>query len=64
MTPRETDIAISARALGDTNVQRIMERLGGGGHKNVAGAQLSDLSIEEAKEQLKKVILEYQQEEE
>ena len=30
------------------NVQVIMERLGGGGHMNIAGAQMEDVSIEEA----------------
>lgn len=37
---------ISARSLGDVNVQVIMEKFGGGGHFNTAGAQ-SDLSPEE-----------------
>ena len=41
-------IYISARAIDDVNVQVIMERLGGGGHANSAGAQLENCSEEEA----------------
>ena len=52
-------ISISGRSLGDVNVQMIMEKLGGGGHMTVAGAQLQGVSIEEAKEKLKEAILEY-----
>lgn len=55
-------LMISARALGDTNVQRIMEMLGGGGHKNIAGAQLKDVTIEEVKVKLKLAITDYKQE--
>lgn len=54
-----TDTIISARALGEANVQRIMEILGGGGHKSIAGAQLPDTTIEEAKEKLKYAIADY-----
>ena len=42
-------MGISARSLGDINVQLIMERLGGGGHLNVAGAQLTNCSLQQAK---------------
>ena len=49
-------IYISARALGDTNVQRIMELLGGGGHLGIAGAQLKNVSMEEAQLKLKEAI--------
>lgn len=49
-------IYISARALGDTNVQRIMELLGGGGHLGIAGAQLRDVTIDMAKQKLKEAI--------
>lgn len=55
-------LMISARALGDTNVQRIMEMLGGGGHKNIAGAQLKDCTIEDVKIKLKEAIQDYKQE--
>ena len=46
-------IYISARAIDEVNVQIIMERLGGGGHLNVAGAQLKGRSVEEARQVLK-----------
>jgi c-di-AMP phosphodiesterase-like protein len=42
-------IYISSRSIDEINVQLIMERLGGGGHLNVAGAQLSNCTIQEAK---------------
>ncbi|RFB10615.1 DHH family phosphoesterase [Bacillus sp. HNG] len=52
-------IGISARSLGDVNVQLIMEGLGGGGHLTNAATQLEDTTIEEAEEQLLLVIDEY-----
>lgn len=55
----EDTLLISARALTDMNVQRIMEMLGGGGHKNSAGAQLKGVGIEEAKIQIKNAIENY-----
>lgn len=42
-------VGVSARSQGNVNVQLIMEALGGGGHRTVAGAQLSHMTIEEAK---------------
>ena len=45
-------VNISARSLGNVNVQVIMERLGGGGHQTMAAAQLKDISPEEAKQLL------------
>ncbi len=56
LTDYNDQIYISARSIDEVNVQIIMERLGGGGHLNIAGAQLKDVSLEEAKEQLKEVI--------
>ena len=44
--PLENFVGISARSLGDINVQLIMEYLGGGGHSTVAGAQVKDKSID------------------
>ena len=44
-----TGVNISARSLGAVNVQVIMEKLGGGGHLNVAGAQLTGVTIVQAK---------------
>ncbi len=42
-------VYVSARSIDEINVQLIMERLGGGGHMNVAGAQLENCTVEEAK---------------
>lgn len=51
-------IYLSARSIDEVNVQVMMERLGGGGHRTVAGAQLPGASIEEAREKVKQVIQE------
>ena len=51
-------IGISGRSLGNKNVQRVMEKMGGGGHFSNAATQLSDTTIEEAVIQLKEVISE------
>lgn len=56
-------IYVSARSFGDINVQRIMEKLGGGGHFTVSGAQLKDCTTEEAKEKIRNAIEEYLKEE-
>ncbi|GEM02160.1 c-di-AMP phosphodiesterase, consists of a GGDEF-like and DHH domains [Halolactibacillus halophilus] len=45
-------IGISARSLGDVNVQRVMEQMEGGGHLTNAATQLADTSIDEAYAQL------------
>lgn len=45
-------VFISGRSLGDINVQIILEKLGGGGHLEVAGAQFHDTDIETIKEKL------------
>ncbi len=49
-------IYISARAIDEVNVQVMMEKLGGGGHINVAGAQLNDTDIEGAIATVKKAV--------
>lgn len=59
LSPNGNEVAISGRSLGDVNVQMILEKLGGGGHLTVAGAQLQGISIEDAKEKLKYAIMEY-----
>lgn len=56
LTDYQNKIFISARAIDEVNVQLIMERMGGGGHINMAGAQLPGATIDEAIEQLKKTI--------
>jgi c-di-AMP phosphodiesterase-like protein len=53
------EVVISGRSLGEINVQMILEKLGGGGHMTVAGAQIENASIEEAKESLRNAIYEY-----
>ncbi|MBU5459953.1 DHH family phosphoesterase [Anaerostipes sp. MSJ-23] len=50
LTGVEERVYVSARSIDEINVQRIMEEFGGGGHLTVAGAQLVDVSLEEAKE--------------
>ncbi|KGR72178.1 DHH family phosphoesterase [Streptococcus phocae subsp. salmonis] len=45
-------IAISARSRSKINVQRIMEKLGGGGHFNLAACQMQDIDFDEAKQLL------------
>ena len=55
----EDKITISGRSIGDINVQVILEKLGGGGHITLAGAQLENKTIEEAKELLIEKIEEY-----
>ncbi len=49
-------IYISARSIDELNVQVVMEKLGGGGHMSVAGAQLVDCTVPEAMEKLKEVL--------
>ena len=56
LTRYQNEIFISARSIDEVNVQLIMEKMGGGGHLNVAGCQLSNTSIEEAIETLKSTI--------
>ena len=56
LTRYKNEIFISARSIDEVNVQLIMEKMGGGGHLNVAGCQLSNTSIEEAVEKLKSTI--------
>lgn len=52
LTEYQDEIYISARSIDELNVQLVMEKLGGGGHMNIAGAQLKDMSIDEAKQKV------------
>ena len=52
-------VNISARSFGKINVQLIMERMGGGGHQTMAACQLVGVSLNEAKDQLIRVIQEF-----
>ena len=50
-------ISISARSRNKINVQRIMEELGGGGHFNLAAAQIKDMTLSETGKKLTEIIL-------
>jgi c-di-AMP phosphodiesterase-like protein len=50
------EVVISARSLGEVNVQKIMERLGGGGHLTTAAAQLKGSTADEVTAELRKLI--------
>ena len=56
ITDYNEKIYISARSIDEVNVQLVMERLGGGGHMTIAGAQLKDCSIKQAAEMIKTVL--------
>lgn len=53
LTDYQNKIYISARSIDEVNVQIIMERLGGGGHMNIAGAQMENTTIDYAIQLLK-----------
>ena len=55
-TPFQDQIYISARSIDEVNVQIIMERMGGGGHMNIAGCQLEGDTVDEAIHKLKDTI--------
>ncbi len=57
-------VGISARSLGTINVQRTMEELGGGGHLSNAATQISGVTVSEAVEMLKSVIMDKDEEDE
>lgn len=50
--PDEEQVFVSARSIGDANVQVILEPLGGGGNAATAGAQLRDVTVKEVLDQL------------
>ena len=54
-----TTVFISARSNGSINVQLILEKIGGGGHFDVAGAALTDTDLESAEELLRSTIDSY-----
>lgn len=55
-TDYQDKIFLSARSIDELNVQVVTEKLGGGGHMNVAGAQFEGITIEEAADLLKKTL--------
>lgn len=56
MTEFENRIYLSARSIDEVNVQVMMEKLGGGGHLSVAGAQFEGITMQEALKKLKDVL--------
>ena len=55
----DNDVAISGRSKGSINVQLILERLKGGGHFDIAGAQVKNSSLTKTFEMLKDAIDDY-----
>lgn len=62
ITEYDNRVFISARSIDEVNVQIIMERLGGGGHINIAGAQLAGVTMEEAVQKVKDALKEMTEE--
>ncbi len=58
LTQIRDTIYFSARSIDEINVQIMMEKLGGGGHRTIAGAQIKDISVPEARERMKAIISE------
>ncbi len=56
VTEKDKTAYVSARSVDDINVQVVMEKLGGGGHANVAGAQLQGVSDEDALAQIRELL--------
>ena len=56
LTEYQGKIYVSSRSIDEINVQLIMERLGGGGHLNVAGAQIENASVEEVKRRIEDIL--------
>ena len=52
MYPEDDQVMVSARSIGDANVQVILEPLGGGGNTATAGAQLTGCTVKEALDKL------------
>lgn len=59
MAVLEDEVMISGRSQGKINVQLILESIGGGGHMTIAGAKITGISIDEAKERLNAAINKY-----
>lgn len=62
LTEYKEKIYVSARSIDEVNVQVIMERIGGGGHMSVAGAQLADMTVDEAKDVIRTLLAAMQEE--
>ena len=59
VAPDGDKVNLSARSMGDTNVQVILEKLGGGGNAAAAGGQVSGKSVDEVAQELKEAIDQY-----
>lgn len=59
VAPDGDKVNLSARSMGDTNVQVILEKLGGGGNAAAAGGQVSGQSVDEVAQALKEAIDQY-----
>ena len=59
IAPEGDKVNLSARSIGDTNVQVILEKLGGGGNAAAAGGQVSGRSVDEVAQELKEAIDQY-----
>lgn len=57
-------VFVSARSLGNINVHVLMEKIGGGGHIDIAGTQIRDVSLTQAYDMVKQVIEDYLEDEE
>lgn len=62
LTHKDNKIHISGRSRGSFSVQLVLEKIGGGGHLNMAGAQVETDSIEEAEKILRNALDEYMKE--
>lgn len=56
LTPYAGRIYVSARSIDEVNVQVMMEKFGGGGHMTIAGAQLQEITLKEARDKIKACI--------
>ena len=59
IAPEGDKVNLSARSMGDTNVQVILEKLGGGGNAAAAGGQVSGKTVDEVAQELKEAIDQY-----
>ena len=57
--PKDGGVYLSARSLGEVNVQVIVEALGGGGNSTSAGGQLPGVTVEQVRQKLQEAIDKY-----
>jgi len=62
LTEFNDKIYVSARSIDEVNVQVVMEKIGGGGHMSVAGAQFTDCTLDEGTEKVRQILLTMTQE--